>query len=332
MTHFPFSSFSSRRALLGALAASLLPLGARAQATYPQRPVKLVVPFAVGGGTDVLARLMSQRLAERLGQPIVVDNRGGAGGTVGAVQVAKAAPDGYTLLFTSLAPVTIAPNLPGMKPGYDARRDLLPIAMVARQPVLLVANARLPVKNFAELVELANRKPGALTYATPGIGTELHLIGEMLKLAAGIDLVHVPYRGGGPAISDLIAGTVDLMPVVTSSIMPHVKSGAVRVLATTHDTRLAGLPDVPTLSETGLKGVVSTPAWGLFAPAGTNPGVVRAWTEALRQLDGDASHRSRLEELGVLPTLLGPTEFAGHLDRELAQWKQVIERAKLKAE
>jgi tripartite-type tricarboxylate transporter receptor subunit TctC len=332
MTCSPLCLSLTRRALLGAFAASLMPLGARAQAAYPQRPVKLVVPFAVGGGTDVLARLLAQRVAERLGQAVVVDNRGGAGGTVGAAQVARAAPDGYTLLFTSLAPVTIAPSLPGLTPGYDARRDLLPVAMVARQPVLLVANARLPVKNFADLVELAKRKPGALTYATPGIGTELHLIGEMLKLAAGIDLVHVPYRGGGPAISDLVAGTVDLMPVVTSSIMPHVKSGAVRALATSHEARLATLPDVPTLSETGLKGVVSTPSWGLFAPAGTDPRVIQAWTEALRHLDGDPSHRGRLGELGILPALAGSTEFAGHLDRELAQWKQVIERARLRAE
>lgn len=322
----------TRRAVLGSLAALPWGLGARAQGGYPQRAIRLIVPFAVGGGTDVLARQLSLRLADGLGQSIVIDNRSGAGGTVGAGQVARAAPDGHTLLFTSLAPVTIAPSLPGLKPGYDARRDLLPVAMIARQPVVLVANARLPVKSFAELVQLAKQRPGALTYATPGIGTELHLMGEMLKLAAGIDLVHVPYRGGGPAITDLIAGTVDLMTVVTSSIMPHVKSGAVRVLATFHESRLEGLGDVPTFVELGLSGVASTPSWGLFAPGGTAADVLRTWYEALRKLDGDPAYRSRLRELGVLPTLLGPTEFGVHLDRELMQWKQVIDRAQLKAE
>lgn len=324
-----------RQALITILAfcgATSMPLRSIAQGRYPDRPVRMIVPFAVGGGSDVIGRLLAERLSGQIKQSVVVDNRSGAGGSIGAAQLLQAAPDGYSLLFTSLAPVTIAPNLPGMKPGYDAHRDFLPVAMIAQQPVLIVVNAKSPAKSLGELVALAKKKPGAMSYATPGVGTELHMIGEMLKQAAGIDLVHVPYRGGGPAITDLLAGNVDMMPVVTSSILPHVRSGAVRVLATTHASRLAELPQVATAGELGYKGLVSTPSWGLFARTGTDAAAIQAVSAALGNIDRDADYRRRLAEMGALPKLLETAPFTTYVEQESAQWKQLIDHARLRSD
>jgi len=218
--------------------------------TWPAKPIKVVVPFAPGGATDIIGRLVGQKLGERLGQPVVIENRPGAGTTIGNAAVAKAPPDGYTLLFAPTPFVitqALYPTLP-----YDAEKEFAPIALLAVSPFILVVNDALPAKNVRELVALAKSKPGALTFCSAGSGSVPHLAGELFKLNAGVDIVHVPYKGGGPAITDLVGGQVNMMFATPIEVMQHVQSGRLRVLATTAAQRLPSLPDVPTMQEGGV--------------------------------------------------------------------------------
>lgn len=304
----------------------------KAQEPYPARPVRLVVPFAPGGGSDVVARFVAPGMAERLGQNVVVENRPGAAGIVGTAAVVTANADGYTLLFTPSPPITIAQHLGGRKLPYDPERDLVPVALVAQQPILFVVNAKVPARSLPELIAIGKAKPGKLSYGSAGSGTEMHLTGELLKMAAGVDLVHVPYKGGGPAIADLVAGNIDAMMVVASSILPHVRSGVVRPLATTNPRRLAVLPDVPTTTELGLKDVVMSAWWALFAPAKTPDAAVARWVADLAALEQSAAYRKRLGELGVEPAHLAGAEFARYIQSERAKWKPVVAAAGIKAE
>ena len=260
-----------RLVLRGALllvASALCASGASAQ-TYPNRPIKLIVADSAGGAPDQLARLLAQKLSTTLGQPVVVDNRAGAGGVLGAELVAKSAPDGYTLLMTTTAIYAILPNLRKNLP-YDPVKDFVPITRIATASNVLVVNNALPAKNIAELVKLAKEKPGALNYASAGVGTPAHLAGEMLNLLADIKVVHVPYKGAAPALPDVIAGNAQY--IITSPIAAgaHMTGGRVRALATTGAERNPSLPDLPTIAET-VPGYEITQTWGIVAPAGTPP-------------------------------------------------------------
>lgn len=321
----------SRRTLLSLLSTmSLLACSVAQAQTYPDKPIRMTIPFAAGGGTDVVGRILAQYLRVPLGQNLVVENKAGAGGTVGAQQVVGAAADGYNLLFSSLGPLTITPHLPGMKMGFDPLKDLTPIAMVARQPVLLVVNNKLGIQRFEELLALGKTRD--VSYATPGSGTELHLIAEMFRQASNTRLLHVPYRGGGPAITDLVGGNVDMMFVVTSSIMGFVKSGAVKVLGTTDPKRLNALPDVPTMTELGFKEVNGTASWGLLAPRGLPPVILERLYAAMKQVSEDPEFRRRMADAGVEVTLQGPTDFANFLRRENQTWQQVIQKGGIRAD
>src|SRR3954447_24935154 len=260
------------RTLLLFVASSLCALGVSAQ-TYPNRPVKLIVADAAGGAPDQLARLLTQKLSNSLGQSMVVDNRPGAGGALGAEWVAKSAPDGYTLLLTTTAIYAILPNLRKNLP-YDPVKDFLPISRIATASNVLVVNNELPAKNIAELVKLAKEKPGALNYASAGVGTPAHLAGEMLNLLGDIKVAHVPYKGAAPALLDVIAGNVQY--IITSPIAAgaHMTSGRVRALATTGSERNPSLPDLPTIADT-VPGYEITQTWGIVVPAGTPPDVAK---------------------------------------------------------
>src|SRR4051812_39758502 len=260
-----------RRTVLLFLVSALFALGVSAQ-TYPNRPIKLIVADAAGGAPDQLARLLTQKLSTSLGQSMVVDNRPGAGGALGAELVAKSAPDGYTLLLTTTAIYAILPNLRKNLP-YDPVKDFVPITRIATASNVLVVNNELPAKNIAQLVKLAKEKPGALNYASAGVGTPAHLAGEMLNLLADIKVVHVPYKGAAPALTDVIAGNAQY--IITSPIAAgaHMNGGRVRALATTGSERNPSLPDLPTIAET-VPGYEITQTWGIVVPAGTPPEIV----------------------------------------------------------
>ncbi len=286
----------NRDVLLLFAAFVLYAVGASAQ-TYPNRPIKLIVADSAGGAPDQLGRLVAQKLSNSLGQQVVVDNRAGAGGVLGTELVAKSAPDGYTLLLTTTAIYAILPNLRKNLP-YDPVKDFVPISRIATASNVLVVNNALPAKNIAELVKLAKEKPGALNYASAGVGTPAHLAGEMLNLLADIKVVHVPYKGAAPALTDVIAGNAQY--IITSPIAAgaHMTGGRVRALATTGAERNPGLPDLPTIAET-VPGYEITQTWGIVVPAGTPPEVAsRLNAEIVRVAAFEAFMAKERQRLG----------------------------------
>jgi len=292
---------------------------------WPTKPVRLVIPFAPGGATDIIGRLVGQKLGDRLGQPVVVDNRPGAATTIGNAAVAKAAPDGYTLLFAPTPFVitqALYPNLP-----YDADKEFAPVSLLAVSPFILVVNAALPVKNVAELIALARAKPGALTFCSAGSGSVPHLAGELFKLNARIDIVHVPYKGGGPAITDLIGGQVNMMFATPIEVMAHVNSGKLRVLATTSSKRLPSLPDVPTMQESGVPQFDVYAFFGVLAPAGTPKPVIDRVAGDLAQVMKDPDVLQRFAEQSAEPRVLGPEQFTAFLKSERSKWADVVKRS-----
>ncbi len=292
---------------------------------WPTKPVRLVIPFAPGGATDIIGRLVGQKLGDRLGQPVVVDNRPGAATTIGNAAVAKAAPDGYTLLFAPTPFVitqALYPNLP-----YDADKEFAPVSLLAVSPFILVVNAALPVKNVAELIALARAKPGALTFCSAGSGSVPHLAGELFKLNAKIDIVHVPYKGGGPAITDLIGGQVNMMFATPIEVMAHVNSGKLRVLATTSSKRLPSLPDVPTMQESGVPQFDVYAFFGVLAPAGTPKPVIDRVAGDLAQVMKDPDVLQRFAEQSAEPRVLGPEQFTAFLKSERSKWADVVKRS-----
>lgn len=306
-----------------ALLVALLTADHASAQTYPSRPIKLVVPYAAGGGSDVIARIFADRLSSRLKQSVIVENRAGAGGNIGADAVAKADPDGHTILFTPQGPITIAQSLTP-PPPYSAEKDLVPIAMLVWQPILLVVNKNVPADDLSGFIALAKKQPGKLNFGSAGLGTEMHLTGELLKMESGIDIVHVPYRGGGPAINGLLTGEIEMMVVVTSSIAPHIQSGMVKALATTAPARLKAYPNVKTTKEFGLPVVDTTPWWGIFAPAGTPPEIVaRLQSEALA-LNNDPEYTKKLSALSVEIANIPGAKFSEMLREERARWAKVI--------
>jgi tripartite-type tricarboxylate transporter receptor subunit TctC len=304
---------------------ALLGIATGSAQTYPQKPVRLVVPFSPGAGTDTLSRILAQKMGEGLGQPIVVDNRPGAGGTIGTEIVAKAAADGYTMLFAPAAHA-INPSI-YRKLGYDTERDLTPVSVCASLPVVLAVEASVPAKSVKELVALAKASPGKLTMASAGNGTVFHLTGELFKGAAGVDLVHVPFKGGAPAIAALVGAQVNLTFETSLTVAPHVKSGKLRALAVASQSRIAVLPEVPTLAEAGYPGILSENWYGMYVPAGTSREIIMRLYGELAKALADADTRQRLAAQGAEVRHNTPEQSAAFVRAEMAKWAKVVERS-----
>jgi len=309
------------RGVLLLMASALCAVGASAQ-PYPNRPVKLIVADWAGGAPDQLARLVAQKLSDNLGQQVVVDNRAGAGGVVGADLAAKSAPDGYTLLLTTTAIYAILPNLRKDLP-YDPVKDFVPVSRIATASNVLVVNNALPVKSIADLVKLAREKPGVLNYASAGVGTPAHLAGEMLNLLADIKVVHVPYKGAAPALTDVIAGNAQY--IITSPIAAgaHMTGGRVRALATTGAERNPSLPDLPTIAET-VPGYEITQTWGIVVPAGTPPELVSRLNAEIVKVMSQSDVKEKVVATGATPAGDSQAAFGGYMAKERQRLGEVI--------
>ena len=314
-----------KQPMLAALAA--LAFGASAQ-TFPTRPVTLVVPFPPGGGTDTGARIVAQKLTAKWGQQVVVDNKGGAAGTIGADLVAKAKPDGYTILMGNIGTQAINPSLYKKLP-YDPDKAFAPISLVAELPLAMMVNPGVPAKTAQELVALAKSRPGQLSYSSSGAGGAPHLAAEMFKLDTGTFILHVPYRGGGPAISDLLAGHVQLSFMTVLEASGHLKAGKLRALAVTSKTRVPALAEVPTLAESAVPGFNSISWIGLFAPQGTPPEIVEKISADVRELIADEATKARLIELGAVPLANTPAQFTQMIDADRKRYAKIIADRKI---
>jgi len=296
---------------------------------YPNRPIKFIVPYPPAGGTDIVARTLNEQLGKVLGQPIIIDNRGGAAGNVGTDIAAKAAPDGYTILFT-LSSHTINPKLYDKLP-FDAEKDFVPISLAAMIPQVLVANPSVPVSNIKELIALARAQPGKLNYASVGTGSPAHIAGELLKLKAGIDMVHVPYKGGGPAITDTLGGQVQLAFVSLPAALQHVRAGRLRAIAVTSDQRSIAAPEIPTITESGVDCVVNS-WYGALAPAKTPPAIVAKLQAAFVNVLAAPEIREKLLAQGAEAKSSTSADFERLIKEELAKWEYVIREARIKPE
>jgi len=307
-----------------------LVFNAQAQNAYPSRPLRMIVPFAPGGSNDIVARLIGHKFAERFGQQVVIDNRGGASGIIGTDIAAKAAPDGYTLLMMSLT-LAVNPSLYKKLP-YDTERDLATVSLVATAPLILVVHPSLPVKSLQELIAYAKANPGKLNFGSGGVGSTPHLAGEMLKVMAGLQMTHVPYKGGGPALADLVGGQLQLMLENIPSTLPHVRSGKLRVLALSGRMRSKLMPDVPTLDEAGLKGYEIVGWNGLFVPAATPRNIVsRLHTETFQALAAP-DIKERLAAMGAEGVGNTPAQFSEFVKAEIKKWARVARAAGMRVE
>lgn len=314
-----------RRAVWGcAFAAAVVscwPLFAAAQTST--RVIRIVVPFAAGGGNDVFARQIAQGLTELRGQSVVVDNKPGAGGNLGTELVVRAPPDGNTLLLGHSGTLAINPSL-YPKLSFNPQRDLMPVAMFASSPLVLVVNPALPVKSVKDLVALAHSQPGRINYASSGSGTGAHLTGELFELKSKSVIVHIPYKGTAPALTDVIGGQVQMMFSVAPAVLPHIASGRLRALAVTGDKRLPGLPQVPTVAESGLPGFESSLTYGLMAPAGTPETLINELSAQILKAAATPAFLERLANEGAVPLSGGPVPFAARIKAEHAKWADII--------
>lgn len=298
---------------------------------YPTKPVKLIVPFPPGGPTDIVGRFVATKLSETLGQQFVVENRAGAGGTVGSEVASQAPADGYTLLYGSTSTLAMAPSL-YRKLAYDPRKSFTPISLVSSGPMLVAVNASVPANTLAELIALAKDKPGSLNYASAGNATPPHLAAEMFKSMAGVNLVHVPYKGGGPALQAVTAGEVQILFEGLVTLLPQIKAGRLRALAISAAARDPALPDVPTSAEAGLPAFQVNFWSGLVAPAGTPPEVVATLNAALRQVLAGGDAKATLTRFGLAPAGNTPPEFSRFIDGEILRWERVIQASGAKVD
>ena len=315
--------------LVAALLAFALSAAASAQ-SYPARPVRMVIAAAPGGSTDVLGRVFAQRLSERMGQPFIPENRGGGGGIVAADFVAKASPDGYTVLMTNdqlVIGAASASHLP-----YDPFKDFMPLAVVARGPVVLGVHPSFPARSVAELVALAKAQPKKLAFSSCGNGTVLHLAGELLNLSAGIDLAHVPYRGCAPAMTDAVSGQVPIFFTVLGNAAQFEKSGKVRLLGVASLQRLTSYPDLPTIAESGFPGYDAYPWFGMLAPAGTPKEVVNRLVSEITAAVPLPEVSERIRAFSLEPTPLGPDALAQLMKSDFDKWRRVVQEARIKVE
>ena len=313
------------------VALALISISSAHSQAYPNRPIRAIVPIAPGGGTDTTGRLVTTKLSEALGQQIVVDNRAGGGGTIGASIVAKARPDGYTLLFGSISTHGVNPamykNLP-----YDHIKDFAPVSLIGTVPNVLVVHPSLPVKSVSDLINYAKANPGKINYGSAGIGSPPHLSMELLKSMAGINLLHVPYKGAGPALAELLGGQVQVMCTSLAGQLPHIKAGRVRGLAVTTTKRNLQLPDVPTMIEAGVPGYEVTIWYAVFTPAGVPKTIIARLNSELVKLLNAPDMKERMAQIGVDPAPSTPEELAAFVRSETAKWTKTVQEAGVKLE
>jgi tripartite-type tricarboxylate transporter receptor subunit TctC len=315
---------------LSVAALMMVPSLACAQA-YPTKTVKIVVPFPPGGPTDVVARMVAMKLSQAYNQQFVVENRPGAGGTIGSQAVAQSSPDGYTLLLGSTSSLAMAPSL-YKNLGYDPKKSFSPISLLSSSAQLIAVNSNVPAISLQQLIALAKDKPGTLVYASAGNGTPPHIAAEMFKSLAGVDLLHVPYKGGGPALVAVAGGEAQVIFEGLVTVLPQIKSGRIRALAITGNSRDDALPDVPTVTEAGL-GAFQVSFWsGLVAPAGTPPPVLASLNDVLRKSLASADAKETLTKLGLASAVNSPAEFSRFIDAELVRWTKVIQSSGAKVD
>lgn len=325
------------RALIPALVGALLgTAGAAAWAqgaavSYPGKPIRLVLPYPPGGGTDTIARPLAQRLSDSLGQQVVVDNRGGAGGNIGMEMVARSAPDGYTIVLAITAQLAVNVSLFKKLP-YDPVRDYAPITLLATGPYLLVVHPSLPVKSVKELIAFAKARPGEITYASSGNGSGGHLAAEMLKSMAGINMLHIPYKGGGPALVDVLAGQVQVLFATYAASKGHIQSGRIRALAASTAKRPLALPDLPTLAEAGVPGYDSGVWYGILAPAGTPREIVAKLNGEIIRVLNHPEFRNMLVSGAIDPIGSAPEELGRFIRSEIVKWAKVVKDAKVRVD
>lgn len=330
-----FSLSSCRARVVGAAVAAGLAFSAAApavQAAYPDQPIRMIVPYPPGGATDVIGRVLAQALGESLGQTVVVENRGGAAGNIGAAAVASAQPDGYTILMGALTSHSINSALYGKQVSYDLEKGFAPVSIVGRVPLVFVVNKSVQAQNLQELIALAKSKPGELTYASAGNGSPQHMAGELFKVTAGVDMLHVPYRGSGPAMTDLIGGQVLTMIETVPAAQPHIQGDKLRALAVTSAKRVSTLPDVPTAAEAGLSDFEVSSMFGILAPAGTPGEAVTKLSDALKDILARPAVQDALLKQGAIAEYASPTDTGKEIADEVGKWRAVIEKANIKPE
>jgi tripartite-type tricarboxylate transporter receptor subunit TctC len=314
-----------------ALATAFTLLAAAAQAqSYPAKPVRLVVPFPPGGGTDIIARTLGDRMAADLGQPVIIDNRPGAGTMIGDDNVAKSAPDGYSLLIATFAHA-VNPSLQAKVP-FNTEKDFAPVALVGRSPNVLVVNPNKPFKSVADVLAFARANPGKLTFGSFGNGTSAHLAGELFKNLAKVDMVHVPYKGSAPALTDLLGGQIDMMFTTVASVAQYIKSNRLRALGVTSAQRSAAYPNLPTIAEAGVPGYAAESWYGIYVPAGTPAPIVARLNQSVHAAVKTEAFKSRIEEEGLVVSSGTPEELAKYVQAEEVRWAKVVKEANIKVD
>ena len=309
----------------------LLVLGSGAGSNYPSKPIRFVVPFAPGGTSEIIARSVAQELTTQLGQTVYVENKGGGASTIAMAEVAKSPPDGYTLILGHVGSLAVNPYALRNQP-YDVNKDFIPVALLARVPNLFVVNAEVPVRDFKEFIALAKAKPGALNYGSAGNGSAGHLAFEYLKMVTETDITHVPYRGTGPQLQDLLGGRIQAASAGTPALLPHIKSGKVRALAVGTRERIPALPDVPTVAEMGYKDFETSQWYGVLVPAGTPREIVLKLNAEINKALRSPAVTERLANDNAMISIGSPEQFAEFIKAEQARWEKVVRRAKLKIE
>lgn len=312
--------------VLAVLLAAPCIAGIAAADDYPSHPIKLIVPYAPGGGADAVARIVAKRVGETIGQPVVVENRGGAGSIIGTEDVHKAQPDGYTLLLGQSGPISINPAVYKTLP-YDPEKDFAPVTMTTAYPYILVVNAKLPVKTLRDFVAMVKAKPGEISYGSTGVGSANQLVTELFSSKAGLKMIHVPYRGTALAVADLLAGQVSAVFADPVSALSHIKAGMLRALAVTSKTRSAVAPDVPTVAESGYPGFDAIAWHGILAPAGTPPAIVAKLHDQIVAALADPPTRALLEAQAMATVGDTPEHFAAFIRQDIAMWKEVAKQA-----
>jgi len=321
-----------RKTIIAFAAAALLGGLRSAQAqTWPAKPVRLIVPFTPGGGNDTIARLVGQKLSASLGQQVIVDNRAGAGGTIGAEAAARSAPDGYTMFLAGVATHGINPNLRKKLP-YDPVKDFQPVSLIASAPLIVVVHPSLPVRTTRDLVALAKAKPGQVTYASNGAGGSSHMAVELFNMMTGTKMLHVPYKGLSPALTDLISGQVQVMFSSAVAMLPQVKTGRLRAIAMTGAKRSPALPEVPTVAESGVPGYETGSWYGVVVPAGTPKAIVDRLAHDIAAISKSADINQRLVEDAAIPVGNTPEEFSAFIRKELARWAKVVQQGHITIE
>jgi tripartite-type tricarboxylate transporter receptor subunit TctC len=315
-----------------ALAASLVLSAPLAAQNYPERVVRIVNPFPPGGSVDTMARILAQKLSDNLGQQFIVENRAGAGGNTGSEGVAKSDPDGYTLLFTAPGPLVINQTLYSKGLPYDPAKDFAPIALFATAPIVLMVHPGLPAQNVQELIALARKEPGKVNFASAGNGSTNHLSGELFKKLANVDIVHVPYRGAGPAMNDLVGGHVQMFFDLLPASLQQINGGKVRALANAGAMRPTSLPDLPTVAEQGVAGFDSSSWFGLVAPVATPPAILAKLSQEVTKILQDPEMKKRIHALGCEPGTVFGKEFGAFMQAETAKWGEVIRASGAKAD